>query len=96
MDAENKRKAVKRFTRFINQHINKMCKENNLDIYISPSMARNSFASNFVNSGASLVDTLEAMGHSHLKTTEGYLQSLDEAKKKRIADSMMDFDNIEE
>ena len=45
---------------------------------------RHTFATMFLTNGADLVTTKELLGHSNIKTTEGYLDSLHETQKKYI------------
>lgn len=90
--AEQRQKAVKNFTRFINQHLKKLCKQNGLPENISTYWARHSFASNFVLNGATIVDTMESLGHSNIQTTQNYLRSFDSDTKKELANSLMDFE----
>jgi integrase len=92
MSAERKQKAIKNFTRFINQHIKTLCSDNKLPHNISTYWARHSFASNFIASGGSIVDIMESMGHSNNQTTQNYLRSFDSDTKKKLLTSLMDFD----
>jgi len=90
--AEQKQKGIKNFTRFINQHLKKLCKANELPDNISTYWARHSFASNFVLNGATIVDAMESLGHSNIQTTQNYLSSFDSDTKKELANSLMNFD----
>jgi len=89
MTSEEKYKAVKNFTRYINQHLKAMCKVNGLPENTTCYSARHSFASNFVNNGASVVDAMEYLGHSNITTTQNYLKSL--SSKDNQTNTMMDF-----
>lgn len=91
MSPEDKQRAIKNFTRFVNQHMKNLCKDNKLPENISTYWARHSFASNFVASGGSIVDIMESMGHNNIQTTQNYLQSFEGDAKKKILNSLMDF-----
>ncbi len=90
--AEQKQKAIKNFTRFINQHLKKLCAANNLPDKISTYWARHSFASNYILEGATIVDAMESLGHNNIQTTQNYLSSFDTESKKELANSLMNFD----
>ena len=90
MDTEKKHRAVKRFTRFVNQHLEKLCKANDLP-KISTYWARHSFATVAVRKGASMEFMREALGHSDMKTTLNYFAGFDDEAKKEFASTIMDF-----
>ena len=92
MTPEQRQVAIKNFTRFINQHLKKLCRLNGLSEDISTYSARHSFASNFVVGGATIVDVMESLGHSNIQTTQNYLRSFDSETKKELANSLMNFD----
>jgi len=92
MSAAEKQSTIKNFTRYINQHMKNLCKANKLPDNISSYTARHSFASNFVANGGSIVDVMESMGHNNIQTTQNYLRSFDNETKKRLSNSLMDFD----
>jgi site-specific recombinase XerD len=85
------RKKAQAFTRFINQHIKKLAIELGLPSDISTIWARHSFASNFIQSGGTIVDTMESLGHSSITTTQNYLKSFENNTKKELSKSLMDF-----
>lgn len=90
LTAVEKKKKVQNFTRFINQHLKALCKANSLPENITTYWARHSFASNYVNNGASVVDAMQSLGHANITTTQNYLKSLED--KGSISNTMMDFD----
>jgi len=83
---------IKRFTRFVNQHLKKLCKANELPEEISTYWARHSYASNSVRNGATMEFIQESLGHQNLKTTQGYFAGFDSDTKKEFAQSLMNFD----
>ncbi|MCF8461275.1 MAG: site-specific integrase [Flavobacteriales bacterium] len=90
MDAEQQHRAVKRFTRYVNQHLETLCKANNLP-KISTYWARHSFATVAVLKGASMEFMRESLGHSEMKTTLNYFAGFDDEAKKEFASTIMDF-----
>lgn len=83
--------AIKNFTRFINQNVKKLAKANNITSEISTYWARHSFATNAIRSGFSMEFVGEALSHSNLKTTQGYFAGFEEANKKDLMETLMNF-----
>jgi integrase/recombinase XerD len=90
LDAEGQFRAIRNFTTYVNQHIKKLCKANDLPI-ISTYWARHSFATVAVLKGASMEFMRESLGHSDMKTTLNYFAGFDDEAKKELAVSIMDF-----
>jgi len=88
---EVKFKKIKNFTRFVNQHIKKLAKDNNLPEEISSYWARHSFATNSIRKGASMEFISEAFNHSDLRVTKNYFAGFEDKDKKEFADKLMDF-----
>ena len=84
-------KAIKNFTRFINQNVKKLAKANNITAEISTYWARHSFATNAIRSGLSMEFVSEAFTHSSMKTTQGYFAGFEEANKKELMETLMNF-----
>ena len=84
---------IKNFTRYVNQHLKKLCRANDLPETISTNWARHSFATNAVRSGASMEFIQESLGHGNLKTTQNYFAGFDSDAKKEFAKSLMNFDS---
>jgi site-specific recombinase XerD len=86
--------AVKlNFIRFVNQHIKKLAKANELNESISTYWARHSFATTAVRKKASMEYVSEALGHSDLKTTRNYFAGFEDQTKKEILNDIVDFMN---
>lgn len=79
------------FIRFVNQHIKKIAKANDLNENISTYWARHSFATTAVRKKASLEFVSEALGHSDLKTTKNYFAGFEDKTKKDILEDITDF-----
>jgi integrase/recombinase XerD len=90
---QEQRTKIQNFTRFVNQHIKKLCGLNDISTDISTYWARHSFATVSIRKGASLEFIQESLGHENLKTTQGYFAGFDQDNKKEFAKSIMDFNN---
>jgi integrase/recombinase XerD len=84
-------KAIKNFTRFINQNLKKLAKENGLTGEISTYWARHSFATNAIRSGFGMEFVNEALSHGSMKTTQGYFAGFEEESKRELMETLMDF-----
>ncbi|ARS36803.1 tyrosine-type recombinase/integrase [Pontibacter actiniarum] len=91
MSPEEQDRCVKKFTRFINQHIKNLAKAAGLTGDISTYWARHSFATNAIRNGASMEMIQESLGHNDLKTTLNYWGGFEDAVKREIADKLMEF-----
>lgn len=90
---KEQRTKIQNFTRFVNQHLKKLCKANDISTDISTYWARHSYATDAVRKGATLEFIQESLGHQNLKTTQGYFAGFDQDNKKEFAKSIMDFNN---
>lgn len=91
MTAEKLHMVKSNFIRFVNQHIKKLAKANDLNENISTYWARHSFATTAVRKKASLEFVSEALGHSDLKTTKNYFAGFEDKTKKEILEDITDF-----
>ena len=88
---EKNYKCVKNFTRFVNQHLKQLAKDNGLPGDISSYWARHSFATNAIRKGASMEFISEALNHGDLNVTKHYFAGFEDKTKKEFADKLMDF-----
>lgn len=84
-------KKIKNFTRFVNDHIKRIAKTNDLPNDISTYWARHSFATNSLRKGASMEFISEALNHSDLNVTKHYFAGFEDKAKKEFANSLLDF-----
>ncbi|MEA2041847.1 MAG: site-specific integrase [Bacteroidota bacterium] len=91
LTAQEQKVKIQNFTRFINQHIKKLAKANELPEEISTYWARHSFATNAIRKGAGMEFIQESLGHSNQKTTQSYFAGFDDKAKKEFSNSIMDF-----
>lgn len=91
MSAENKQKAIKNFTRSVNQGLKKLAKKVGIDENISTYYARHSFSTNAIRSGASMELVSEQLGHSNLKTTQNYFSGFEDDSIEDLTKKLMTF-----
>jgi site-specific recombinase XerD len=84
-------KKIKNFTRYVNDHIKRIAKANDLPLDISTYWARHSFATNSIRKGASMEFISEALNHSDLSVTKNYFEGFEDEAKKEFANSLLDF-----
>jgi integrase/recombinase XerD len=92
MTLVQKHSTVKRFTRFVNQHLKKLCQTLDLPQDISTIWARHSFSTIAINKGASMESVQESLGHENVSTTKGYFAGFADDVKKKISQSIIDLD----
>ena len=91
MSAVDKQKAVKNFTRSVNQGLKKLAKKVGIDVNISTYYARHSFSTNAIRSGASMELVSEQLGHSNLKTTQNYFSGFEDDSIEDLTKKLMTF-----
>ncbi len=90
-DSITQYKKIKNFTRYINDHIKRIAKANDLPQDISTYWARHSFASNSLRKGASMEFISEALNHSDLSVTKHYFAGFEDEAKKEFAKNLINF-----
>ncbi|WP_347923365.1 site-specific integrase [Pontimicrobium sp. SW4] len=91
MTPEEQRNKIKNFTRYINQHLKKLCESIGLPNEISTYYARHSFATSSIRKGASMEFMQESLGHKDIKTTQAYFDGFEDETKKEFANQIMNF-----
>lgn len=94
MDSAKEVAKISQATKMCNDYLKKIVKNIGIE-KITMYTARHSFASVLKLSGENIVYISEAMGHSNLATTENYLSSFDDKKRKEAASKLIDFSDIE-
>ncbi|WP_189702495.1 tyrosine-type recombinase/integrase [Subsaximicrobium wynnwilliamsii] len=89
--SETQYKKIKNFNRYINDHIKRIAKANELPEDCSFYWARHSFATNSIRKGASMEFISEALNHSDLNVTKNYFAGFEDKAKKEFANSLLDF-----
>ena len=87
MSPEEQYFSVRNFTRFVNQHIKNLAKENDLP-NISTYWARHSFTTIAINKGASVEFMQECLGHADPNTTLNYFAGFNDNAKREFAKSI--------
>ena len=87
----DQRRAIKNFTRLINQHLKKLASALELPEEISTYWARHSFATNAIRKGASMEFVSEAFNHGDLSTTKNYFAGFEEETKRELSKNLMNF-----
>jgi len=82
---------IKQTTKMCNTHLKRIALQIGINENISTYWARHSFASVLKQSGENIAYISEALGHSNLRTTENYLSSFDDEKRKEAAKKLTDF-----
>lgn len=76
---------------FINQNVKRLAKAAGVTGNISTYVARHTYATITLNSGAPVAYIQEALGHMDAKTTANYLAGFDDATKEKYAGKLMEF-----
>ena len=84
-------KKIINLTRYVNDHIKKIAKGNDLPLDLSKYQVRHSFATNSIRKGASMEFISEALNHSDLSVTKNYFAGFEDKAKKEFANSLLDF-----
>lgn len=77
---------IKQKTKMVNARIQRLCKDNGLDVPLTTYWARHSYANLLKQSGESIEMIRELLGHGDIKTTENYLKRFDADQKKKVND----------
>lgn len=84
MSPFERNRAIKNFTRFINQHIQKLAKTIGLPEDLTTYWARHSFSTMAIRKGASIEFVGEALSHKDPKTTLRYFAGFDDENKRNM------------
>ncbi|MBR9861713.1 tyrosine-type recombinase/integrase [bacterium] len=90
---EDKYKKVKRFTRYINQHLKELAREVGVTTEVSTNWARHSFATKAIREGASMEFVGEALGHNNPTTTVQYFSGFEDETKQNFMQGLLSFIN---
>ena len=92
MTEDQKQKKVKQATKQCNKYVKRIAKNVGIEGNVSTYTARHSFATVMKRSGASVEFISEQLGHSNTRTTEIYLASFEDDKKKEMSQELTKFD----
>lgn len=88
------KELIQLLVRLINDHMKVIASKIGITNKVTTYVARHSFATVLKRSGASTEFISEALGHSNLKTTQNYLASFEDDKKKEVARALTAFKNV--
>ncbi|GAB3424804.1 tyrosine-type recombinase/integrase [Niabella aquatica] len=86
------KKKVQQFTHVTNKHMKLIATELGISIPVTTYVARHSFSTILLRSGANVEFISESLGHSDIKTTQNYLAGFDIETKKERMKALVDFD----
>ncbi len=92
LTANQIQQGIKQVTKQTNKYIKRIAAKVGINENISTYTARHSFATILKRSGASTEFISEQLGHTTVKTTEGYLDSFEDEKKKEMARELTKFE----
>jgi len=93
MSPERELAIKKQLVKQINKYIRRIAEKVGIKKDVTTYVARHSFVTVLKRSGASMEFISEAVGHSNLRTTEGYADSFEDEAKKHFAKALTDFNN---
>ncbi len=91
MSPERELAIKKQLVKQINKYIRRITKKLGIEKDVTTYVARHSFVTVLKRSGASMEFISESVGHSNLRTTEGYADSFEDKIKKHFAKALTDF-----
>jgi integrase/recombinase XerD len=91
MSEEEKDQRKRSFTRFINQHLKNLAKDNGLNENISTYWARHSFATMAIRNNIPVKFVSDSLGHTNIRTTENYIDSFPKEITKDYRDKMFTY-----
>lgn len=88
---ERERQLIQQLTHVINDNMKGIAKALKIEGDVTTYAARHSFATVLKRSGASTEFISEALGHTNVKTTQNYLASFEDEKKKEMVKALTAF-----
>lgn len=93
IDEMKKRMMVQQFIKQVNKYMQIITMELKIDKHVTTYTARHSFATIMKRSGANVEFISESLGHSSIQTTQSYLDSFEDERKKEFAKALINFKN---
>ena len=82
---------VRQFTKTMNKYLKRIASKLGIEKNLTTYSARHSFSTVLKRSGASIEFISESLGHKDIRTTESYLDSFEDDKRKEFAEKLTDF-----
>jgi integrase len=95
MDENEKLRANRNFIRFVNQYMNKLAKLAWLEINLSTYVARHTFTTSAIHSGAFMEFVQVTLGHHSMSTTQHYWAGFEDEVKRSLLNRWWIFKSIE-
>jgi len=83
---------IQQFTKMVNKYIRVIAKDAKIKFDVTTYSARHSFSTISLRKGASIELIAESLGHTNIKTTQSYLASFGIEAKKKLAESLTEFE----
>jgi integrase/recombinase XerD len=91
MDEAEKVAKTDAFTNFINDHMERLCKQAGVPINCTTYTARHFMGTMAIRNGAPTALVQKAFGHQSILTTENYIGDFDSEAKRNVSDQLMKF-----
>lgn len=91
-DAIRKKAKIDQATKTINKYLKRIGKALELDLKLTTYVARHSYATVLMRSGATLALISESLGHKNKKTTDNYLGSFEDDVKMSFQNKLLEFE----
>ncbi|WP_234733442.1 tyrosine-type recombinase/integrase [Tellurirhabdus bombi] len=89
MDARQQKTVIHQVIKMTNKYVNRIAEAVGIQADVNTYEARHSFATILLQSEAPVAFISQALGHTNLKTTESYLGSFGDEKKKKYLKSLL-------
>lgn len=91
MNSVDKKRKVANMVKLINKYMRKIAKKLKIDNDITTYVARHTFVTKLINSGSTVAEVKEMVGHANIATTESYIGGIEPERAKQISDSLLSF-----
>ena len=87
---------IKQQNKMVGKYMRQIFDKLGIEEHISPKVARHSFSTMLMNAGYDKSYIQDALGHSSVQTTELYLAGLYDENRKKMAQTLTNFENLNE
>jgi integrase/recombinase XerD len=91
LNSKQQQGRIRQVTKQVNKYIRRITESLKIKSDVTTYTARHSFATILKRAGVNISYISDALGHSDLKTTQGYLGSFENEEKKKIAAHLINF-----
>ncbi len=86
-----KKKTSHQMVKLINKYMRRIAEKLGIDKDITTYVARHSFVTKLITSGANINEVKDLVGHTSIATTEKYIASIEDNRIKQLSNSLLDF-----